>query len=95
MPEATAAATPSATRLSDPSMTFIATALARPILAGKERSTLPGPKAMTNIWATPTTTVKAASASAAVIMPPAPWPPVKRIAASHTSSAPTNDPIQG
>ncbi len=50
---------------------------------------------MTNICPTPTTTVNTASDSAAVSMPPAPWPPVKKIAASQTSTAPTNDQIQG
>ena len=53
-------------------MTFMATALARPILAGSDRSTLPGPSVMTNIWPTPTTTMNTASDRAAVIMPPAP-----------------------
>ena len=57
-------------RESLPPITFIATALASPILAGSDRSTLPGPSVMTNIWPTPTITMKTASDSAAVIMPP-------------------------
>ena len=76
-------------------MVFIATALASPMLAGSERSTLPGPSVMTNICPTPTITVNTASESAAVSMPPAPWPPVKATAASQTSPAPKNDQIQG
>jgi hypothetical protein len=36
-----------------------------------------------------------ASDSAAVSMPPAPWPPVKATAASQTTAAPRNDQIQG
>ena len=57
---------------SSPFITFMATALASPILAGSDRSTLPGPSVMTNICPMPTITVNTASASAAVIMPPAP-----------------------
>ena len=72
MPQASAASRPTAIMASLPSITFIATALARPILAGSDRSTLPGPSVMTNIWPTPTMTVKTASDSAAVIMPPPP-----------------------
>ena len=71
-PLATAASMPTATMASEPSMTFIATALASPILAGSERSTLPGPNVMTNICPAPTITEKTASDSAAVIMPLAP-----------------------
>ena len=71
-PQASAAASPTATIASLPSITFMATALARPMLAGSDRSTLPGPSVMTNICPTPTMTMKTASESAAVIMPPAP-----------------------
>ena len=71
-PLPTAARRPSATIESSPPITFIATALASPILAGSERSTLPGPSVITNICPTPTITVKTASDSAAVSMPPAP-----------------------
>src|SRR5262245_13130462 len=94
-PVARAAASPSGTMASLPSITFIATALANPMLAGRDRSTLPGPSVMTNIWPIPTMTMKTASESAAVIIPPAPYPPVKAMAASHTASAPRNDQIQG
>ena len=72
MPVARAAASPTGTMASLPSMIFMATALASPILAGNERSTLPGPSVMTNIWPTPTITMNTASDNAAVIMPPAP-----------------------
>ncbi len=72
MPLASAAASPTATMASLPSIVFIATALASPILAGSERSTLPGPSVMTNIWPTPTITMKTASERAAVTIPPAP-----------------------
>ena len=72
MPVASAAASPTATMASLPSITFMATALASPILAGSERSILPGPRVMTNIWPTPTTTMNTASDNAAVIIPPAP-----------------------
>ncbi len=71
-PQASAAASPIATRESSPPIVFIATALASPMLAGSDRSTLPGPSVMTNICPTPTMTVKTASDSAAVSMPPAP-----------------------
>ena len=60
-PLATAATSPTAIMASLPSMIFMATALARPILAGSERSTLPGPSVMTNIWPMPTITMKTAS----------------------------------
>ena len=60
------------TSRSSPPIVFIATALASPILAGRDRSTLPGPSVMTNICPTPTMTVNTASDSAAVSMPPAP-----------------------
>ena len=46
------------TSRSSPPIVFIATALASPILAGSDRSTLPGPSVMTNICPTPTMTVK-------------------------------------
>ena len=49
-------ASPTAIMQSLPSMTFMATALASPILAGSDRSTLPGPSVMTNICPTPTMT---------------------------------------
>ena len=71
-PEPIAPPSPSAISASSPAMTFMATALARPILAGSDRSTLPGPSVTTNIWAVPTMTEKAASATAPDIMPPAP-----------------------
>ncbi len=61
---------------SSPPITFMATALARPMLAGSDRSTLPGPSVTTNICAVPTMTEKAASAMPADSMPPAPVPPV-------------------
>ena len=81
-PLASAATSPTATIASEPSITFMATALASPILAGSERSTLPGPSVITNIWAVPAMTMKTASASAAWIMPTAPKPPVNAIAAT-------------
>ena len=71
-PLASAANRPTAIILSSPPITFIATALANPIFAGNERSTLPGPSVMTNICPTPAMTVKTESESAAVSMPPPP-----------------------
>ena len=90
-PQASAADKPRMIAESLPSMTFIATALASPMLAGRERSTLPGPSVMTNICPMPTNTVKTASESAAVAMPPAPCPAVKTMAASQTASAPRKE----
>ena len=54
------------------SITFMATEPASVIVAGIERSTLPGPSVMTNIWPMPTMTKKVAKVSAAVINPPPP-----------------------
>ncbi len=71
-PQASAAARPTATNLSSPPIVFIATALASPILAGSDKSTLPGPSVMTNICPTPTMTVNTDNDSAAVSIPPAP-----------------------
>ena len=65
-------ASPTAIMLSSPPITFMATALASPILAGSDRSTLPGPRVTTNICAMPTIAEKAASAMVADTMPPAP-----------------------
>ena len=44
------------------------------MVAGIERSTLPGPSVMTNIWPMPTMTKKVAKVSAAVSSSPPPWP---------------------
>src|ERR1700676_1340154 len=69
-PEKSAATRPAAIILSDPSMTFMATALANPILAGNEKSTLPGPREITNICATPVITEKTARAGCPRLKPP-------------------------
>ncbi len=90
-----AAARPRAMRESAPSITFIATALARPILAGSERSILPGPRVMTNIWPRPTSTVKAEKATAVVNTGQPPWPPATATARAQTRIAPRKDQIQG
>ena len=57
------------------SMIFIATEPASVMVAGIDRSTLPGPSVMTNIWPMPTMTKKVAKVSAAVSSSPPPWPP--------------------
>src|SRR5258708_33422129 len=87
-PEARAARIPSAIMESEPPITFIATALARPILAGNDKAKLPGPRVMTNIWATPAITEKTASANPAVLMPPAPYPRGNTIAANQNKKSP-------
>lgn len=76
-------------------MIFIATEPASVIVAGIERSTLPGPSVKTNIWPMPTMTKKVAKVSAAVINSPPPLPPVKAMVASHTAKAAMNNQIQG
>jgi hypothetical protein len=58
------------------SITFIATTPASVIVAGIDRSTLPGPVLMTIICPRPTMMVKVANDMAAVRIAPAPWPPV-------------------
>ncbi len=74
-------------------ITFMATAPDSAMLAGIDRSTLPGPVVMTNIWPMPTSTKKVEKESAATSMSPAPWPPEWMIAASQTAKAPTKDQI--
>src|SRR5690606_2977971 len=76
-------------------MTFIATEPASVMVAGIDRSTLPGPSVNTNIWPMPTITKKVAKVSAAVISSPPPRPPVNAIVAAQTAKAATNDQIQG
>ncbi len=76
-------------------MTFIATEPASVIVAGIDRSTLPGPSVTTNIWPMPTMTKKVAKVSAAVSSSPPPWPPVKAMVASQTAIAATKDQSQG
>ncbi len=55
-PTAATAASPGTIIALLPSITFMATAPASAILAGIDRSTLPGPVVMTNIWPMPTMT---------------------------------------
>jgi hypothetical protein len=55
-------------------MSFIETAPASVMVAGIERSTLPGPSVMTNIWPMPTITKNVAKVSAAVSTCPPPPP---------------------
>ena len=76
-------------------MIFIATEPASVIVAGIDRSTLPGPSVMTNIWPMPTMTKKVAKVSAAVISSPPPWPRVKAMVASQTRKAATKDQSHG
>ena len=69
-------------------MIFIDTAPARVMVAGIDRSTLPGPRVITCICPMPTITEKAAKENAAVSTSAAPCPPVKTMVASQTSTAP-------
>ncbi len=81
-----------------PSSTFIsfsATVPASVIVAGTERSMLPGPSVMTNIWPMPTMTEKAAKVSAACDRPRELAPPVNRTVRLHTASVAAKDQIQG
>ena len=55
-PMASATSKPSRTMESWVSMTLVATAPASVIVAGIDRSTLPGPSVITNIWPRPTIT---------------------------------------
>ena len=64
------------------------------MVAGIDRSTLPGPVVMTNICPMPTMMVKVANDNAAVSICPPPWPPVNRIVAIHTIAVATKDQIQ-
>ena len=77
------------------SISFIATEPARVMVAGIERSTLPGPRVKTNIWPMPTMTKKVAKVSAALISSPPPLKPVNAIVASQTRKAATKDQSQG
>src|ERR1700677_3466914 len=81
--------------LLEPFITFMARALARPIFAGSDRSTLPGPSDMTNICPMPTITAKEARDRAAMTMPPAPKPRVNTSDAMKTIAAPAKDQIHG
>ena len=80
---------------SAPSMIFMDTAPASVIVAGIERSTLPGPRVMTYICPIATRTEKVANDSAAVSTSPAPWPCVKAMVASQIAIAPAKAPIHG
>ena len=95
MPQASAASRPTTIIESWVSITFMATDPASVMVAGMERSTLPGPRVMTNICPMPTTTKNVAKVSAAVSTSPAPWPRVKAMVAIQTATAATNDQIQG
>ena len=77
------------------SMIFMATTPASVIVAGMERSTLPGPVVITIIWPRPMMMVKVAKERAAVRISPEPWPRVKAMVASHTAIMAMKDQIQG
>nr|GFA78297.1 hypothetical protein [Tanacetum cinerariifolium] len=68
--------TPSHTLASWPSMSFMPSAPLRAMLAGIDRSMLPGPVLMTNIWPMPTIAKNVENASAPDSNAPAPCPPV-------------------
>ena len=76
-------------------MIFIATEPASVMVAGIDRSTLPGPSVMTNIWPMPTMTKKVAKVSAAVISSPPPWPRVKAMVASPDEEGRDEGPEPG
>jgi hypothetical protein len=59
------------------------------MVAGIERSMLPGPRVITNIWPRPTITEKAAKVSAAWVSPPALAPPVNMMVTNQTAAAAT------
>ena len=65
------------------------------MVAGTERSILPGPSVMTNIWPMPTMIEKAAKVSAAWLSPSVLAPPVTMIVANQTTKAAIHDQIQG
>ena len=69
------------------SIALSATVPARVMVAGIDRSILPGPSVMTNIWPSPTIAAKEAKVSAACVSPPALAPPVKRTVIVQTSAA--------
>ena len=71
-----AAAMPMSKRAESVSMIFMATTPESVMVAGIERSTLPGPEVITIIWPSPTMMEKVAKESAAVRISPAPCPPV-------------------
>ena len=74
---------------------FMATEPASVMVAGIDRSTLPGPSVMTNIWPMPTITKKVAKVKAAVRSCSPPWPPVKAMVASQVAKAATKDQSHG
>ena len=77
------------------SMSLSATVPASVIVAGMDRSILPGPRVMTNICPSPTMTENEAKVSAACERPSVEAPPVNRMVASHTPKAVTKAQIHG
>ena len=76
-------------------MIFMATVPASVMLAGIERSTLPGPSVITNIWPIATMTKKVPKVMAAERTSPPPLPPVKATVASQTTVAAAHAQIHG
>lgn len=95
MPMTIAARMPTAMSPSLVSMSLSATVPASVMVEGMERSTLPGPKVMTNICPSPTMIEKAAKVRAAWLRPMLEAPAVKRTVTTHTPAAATNDQIHG
>jgi hypothetical protein len=80
---------------SSTSISFSASVPESVIVAGTERSILPGPSVMTNIWPRPTMTEKAANVSAACDRPSELAPPVKRTVTIQTAIVAAKDQTQG
>ncbi len=76
-------------------ISFSATVPASVMVAGTDRSILPGPSVITNIWPMPTMMEKAAKVKAACERPSVLAPPVTIMVANQTIEAAIHDQIQG
>ncbi len=94
VPTPMAARAPRAARPLPPLITLMPTKPANGIVYWTERSILPLPLVITNIWPIPTITRKGASAMAAVIVPRSPRPETATIPA-HMATTARNTHIQG
>lgn len=95
MPIRMAISNPGRMRPSDTSMNLSASVPDSVIVAGTQRSILPGPSVMTNIWPIPTITEKAAKVRAACDRPKELAPPVNMTVTIQTAAVAANDQIHG
>ncbi len=94
-PTSTETRSPGTRRRFCSAMIFMATVPESVIVAGIERSTLPGPRVMTNICPMATITKNVAKVNATERTWPVPWPCVKAAVASQTAAAAIQANAQG